>query len=112
MNSWAPTAFAAATTSSGLASGRPKAMFSRTVPAKRKPSCGTIPSWRRSDSCVTSRRSIPSTVTRPDVERDPVEHLGAAAVGEADVVEAHVAGDARQLARTGPVLHLDLLLEQ
>ena len=26
--------------------GRPKAMFSRTLPEKRKPSCGTIPSWR------------------------------------------------------------------
>ena len=25
-------------------------MLSRTVPAKRKPSCGTIPSWLRSDS--------------------------------------------------------------
>ena len=36
----------------GSRPGRPKAMFSATVPAKRKPSCGTIPSWRRSDSCV------------------------------------------------------------
>ena len=36
-----------------------------TVPAKRKPSCGTMPSWRRSDSCVTSRRSMPSIVIRP-----------------------------------------------
>ena len=32
---------------------------------KRKPSCGTIPSWRRSDSCVTSFRSRPSIVIRP-----------------------------------------------
>ena len=40
--------------------GRPKAMLSATVPAKRKPSCGTIPSWRRSDSWRTSRRSVPS----------------------------------------------------
>ena len=36
-----------------------------TVPAKRKPSCGTIPSWRRSEACVTSRRSWPSIVIRP-----------------------------------------------
>ena len=52
MNSSAPTARAAPAISSRVASGRPKAMFSATVPAKRKPSCGTIPSWRRSDSCV------------------------------------------------------------
>ena len=38
-----------------------------TVPAKRKPSCGTIPSCRRSDCCVTSRRSMPSIVIRPSV---------------------------------------------
>ena len=65
MNSSAPTARAAATISSRVASGRPKAMFSATVPAKRKPSCGTIPSWRRSDSCETSRRSTPSIVIAP-----------------------------------------------
>ncbi len=48
----------------GVASGRPKAMFSRTVPAKRKPSCGTMPSWRRSDACVD--------VAQVDaVDRDP-----------------------------------------
>ena len=28
--------------------GRPKAMLSRTVPGEQEPSCGTIPSWRRS----------------------------------------------------------------
>src|SRR6266511_2026595 len=57
MNSCAPTACAAATIWSGAASGFPNAMLSRTVPAKRKPSCGTTPSWRRSDSCVTWRTS-------------------------------------------------------
>ena len=36
-----------------------------TVPAKRKPSWGTIPSWRRSDAWVTSRRSWPSIVIAP-----------------------------------------------
>jgi hypothetical protein len=40
-------------------------MFSATVPAKRNPSCGTMPSWRRSESCVTSFRSTPSIVIRP-----------------------------------------------
>ena len=48
-----------------LASGRPKAMFSRTLPEKRNPSWGTIPSWRRSACCRTPRRSWPSTSTRP-----------------------------------------------
>ena len=48
-----------------VASGRPNAMFSAIVPAKRKPSCGTMPSWRRSDSWVTSRRSWPSIVIAP-----------------------------------------------
>ena len=47
--------------------GRPKAMFSPIVPLNRKPSCGTMPSWRRSDACVTSRRSWPSTSTAPSV---------------------------------------------
>ena len=61
----APTALAAATTSSSVASGRAKAMFSRIVPENRKPSCGTMPSWRRRLSCVTSRRSCPSIVIRP-----------------------------------------------
>ena len=65
MKSFAPTVAAAATTSSGVASGFPNAMFSWTVPAKRNPSCGTIPSWRRSDSWVTSRRSCPSILIRP-----------------------------------------------
>ena len=43
--------------------GRPKAMFSRTVPENRKPSWGTIPSWLRSAFELSSRRSCPSTST-------------------------------------------------
>ena len=58
MNSWAPTAVAAAT---DLLVRRVRAGRTRCCrgqcPAKRKPSCGTIPSCRRSDSCVMSRRS-------------------------------------------------------
>src|SRR5579862_933553 len=65
MKSCAPTVCAARTISSGFASGLAKAMFSATVPAKRKPSCGTIPSWRRSDAIVTSLRSTPAIVIRP-----------------------------------------------
>ncbi len=65
MNPSAPTAAAAARTSSSLASGRPKAMFSRTVPENRKPSWGTIPSWLRRHDAFRSRRSCPSTSTRP-----------------------------------------------
>jgi len=45
--------------------GAPEAMFSVTVPAKRKPSCGTMRAGWRSDACVTSRRSWPSIVMRP-----------------------------------------------
>ena len=67
MNSSAPTARAAARTSSADASGRPNAMFSAIVPLNRNASCGTIPICDRSDDAVTSRRSCPSTSTRPDV---------------------------------------------
>ena len=49
MKSSAPTARAAAAISSSVASGRPNAMFSRTVPLNRKPSWGTIPICERSD---------------------------------------------------------------
>ena len=35
-----------------IASGRPNAMLSRTEPANRNASCGTIPSWRRSERTV------------------------------------------------------------
>ena len=46
MKKSAPTARAAASTSSRVASGRPKAMLSEIVPEKRKPSCGTMPELR------------------------------------------------------------------
>ena len=65
MKSPAPIASAAASISSSDASGRPKAMFSRTVPEKRNPSCGTIPSWLRRQVELRSRRSLPSTSTVP-----------------------------------------------
>ena len=48
----------------GVASGRPKAMFSATVPENRKASCGTMPICERSELLATSRRSWPSTSTR------------------------------------------------
>ena len=67
MNSSAPTARAASRTCSSVASGRPNAMFSRTLPLNRKPSWGTIPIWERSECAVTSRRSWPSTSTAPEV---------------------------------------------
>ena len=50
MNSSAPTAAAAARISAAVASGRPKAMFSPTVPEKRNASWGTMPICRRRDS--------------------------------------------------------------
>src|SRR5262249_32303241 len=65
MKSPAPIASAAASISSSSALGRPKAMFSRTLPEKRKPSWGTIPSWLRRQLERRSRRSWPSTSTRP-----------------------------------------------
>ena len=49
MKSSAPTARAASRISASVASGRPKAMFSRTVPLNRKPSWGTIPICERSE---------------------------------------------------------------
>ena len=67
MNSSAPTACAAARTSSTEASGRPKAMFSPIVPLNRNASWGTIPICERSECAVTSRRSWPSTRTAPAV---------------------------------------------
>ena len=48
-----------------VASGSAKVRLARTVSLKRKGSWGTTPSWRRSDSMVTSRRSWPSRSTRP-----------------------------------------------
>ena len=67
MNASAPTASAAATTASWVASGRPNAMFERTLPEKRKLSWGTIPSCERSERAVTSRTSVRSMRTRPEV---------------------------------------------
>ena len=67
MNSCSWAASAAATTCSSVASGRPKAMFARTVVLKMKVSWRITPNWRRSDSTLTSRMSWPSTSTRPDV---------------------------------------------
>ena len=63
----APTAAAAWRTSSSLACGRPKAMFSRIVPEKRNASWGTMPICERSEELLTVRRSWPSIDTRPDV---------------------------------------------
>src|SRR6267154_1266358 len=103
MKSCAPTVCAARTISSAVASGRPKAMFSATVPAKRNPSCGTTPSWRRSDEC--DRRS------RRHVEIDAVQYLVAAAVREPHALEADPALDLCELPRARPVDHLGLLVE-
>jgi len=50
MNSSAPAARAADSTSSGDASGCPNAMFERTEDENRKLSSKTTPTWRRSDA--------------------------------------------------------------
>jgi hypothetical protein len=42
-------------------------MFSAIVPENRNPSWGTTPSCDRNERSVTSRRSWPSTSTRPSV---------------------------------------------
>ena len=47
-----------------LRAGR-RRRFRATLPLNRKPSWGTIPSWRRSARCCTPLRSWPSTSTRP-----------------------------------------------
>ena len=49
----------------GSRPGRPKAMLSATVPAKRKPSCGTIPSWRRSDCLRDVAQVVPVDLDPP-----------------------------------------------
>src|SRR2546421_279679 len=85
-------------------------MLSATVPAKRKPSCGTMPSCRRSDSWWTERKSTSSIVIAPsvgaaerarragrNVEVEAVQALGARPVGEVHVVEANVAPHVREL---------------
>jgi len=77
MKSCAPTVCAACTTSSGVASGRPKAMLSVTVPAKRNPSCGTMPSWCRSDAWAHVAQVVAVDGDAP-LERvvEPREQLG------------------------------------
>ena len=50
-----------------LASGRPKLMFSAMVPENRKGSWGTKPIWRRRESWVTLRTSMPSMRTAPSL---------------------------------------------
>ena len=63
-------------TSSSVALGPAKAMLSRMVPANRNGSWGTTPSWRRSESMVTSRRSWPSIATRPRRVVEAGDELG------------------------------------
>lgn len=65
MKSCAPIAFAARSISPRLASGLPIAMFSATVPENRNASCVTITTPRRSSAVPRSRRSTPSSRTRP-----------------------------------------------
>src|SRR5215211_4131872 len=87
MNSWAWAASAAATTSSSVACGLPKATLSRTVPEKRRVSCRTIPIWDRSEDSVTSTHVV---AVEPD---GPSRH----------VVEARYEVDERGLPRArGP----------
>ena len=90
------------TPASSEASGRAKAMLSRSVPANRNGSCGTTPIWRRSDASVTSRRSCPSIRMRPAGRVvEPGDQLGQrrlAGPGRTD------AGD--RLARRDPQRHV------
>ena len=58
-------AFAAASTSSSVASGLPKAIFSRTVPEESQVSCRTIPYLERRSLLFISRMSAPSTFMLP-----------------------------------------------
>lgn len=57
--------FAAAITSSLVASGFPYRIFSKIVPANRYTSCCTIPMWSRRLFNVTLRTSFPSTRIHP-----------------------------------------------
>ena len=56
---------AARRTSASLAPGLPTRMLPATVSSKRVVSWNTMAIWERSDSWVTSRRSVPSASTRP-----------------------------------------------
>ena len=88
MNSCAPTARAAASTSSWPASGRPKAMLSRIVPENRKPSWGTMPSCERSECSVTVAQVVPVDQHPPPVgvveARHELGQRGLAGAGGAD----------------------------
>ena len=66
-NSCAPTACAAAITSSGGASGRANAMFSAIVAENSTGSWSTIPNWLRRSATRYSRRSVSSRRIRPEV---------------------------------------------
>ena len=137
MNSPAWAASAAATISSSVAPGLPKATLSRTVPEKRRVSCRTIPIWDLSEDSVTSRTSLPSTLTAPPVvearyevderglprARSPQNghglpwpggkgHAGqdiarAARVAERDVVEVDPAGEGKEDGGIGGVLYVE-----
>ncbi len=67
MKSWAQAIFAAFSICSRVAVGWPNAMFAATVLLKRKLSWNTIPMFRRRSSTSYSRRSTPSSFTRPTV---------------------------------------------
>jgi hypothetical protein len=67
MNSDACASRAASSTSSSVASGRPNAMFSRTLAEKRNGSWATTPISRRSQLTLACRTSSPSIVIRPEL---------------------------------------------
>ena len=85
MKSCAAAALAAATISSSVASGRPKAMLARTVSSKR------ITSWLTTAMCAAQARQghVPHVL--------PVDQDGALV----DVVEARHEGKQRRFARAG-----------
>ncbi len=66
MNSCASAARAAVSTSAGVASGRPNAMFAVIESEKRNESSNTTPMLPRNDCSVASRTSTPSIVTAPE----------------------------------------------
>ena len=67
MNSSAWAFCAASTIISWLTSGRPKAIFSRTVDENKAASWGTRPICPRSSAVTTSRMSTPATDIRPAI---------------------------------------------
>ena len=129
----APARGAAASTSSRLASGRPKPMLSATDPANMTFSWVTMTTARRRSTSDRSRRSTPSRVTRPCVgsssrarqagrwsvarrvvrrrRRSPSEAQAPApaTTGRLDVAEAHTLESAPRRARAaaGPGGWLD-----